>query len=128
MISSLYIDLEQKGLAIILDDLLARQSHKLHGLPPHSPLVAEGNKGETMDQPTTIEYHVEGVLVIEFGKEFSSYENPLLVQQTSTEDMTFHFQTEGQPGAPYLVFNHPSDDTVVAEFGSTAPFWNNSIG
>ena len=44
-----------------------------------------------MDQPTTIEYHVEGVLVIEFGKEFSSYDNPLLVQKPSTKDTTFHF-------------------------------------
>ena len=57
-----------------------RCSHRLQGLPPNSPPFVEGNEGETMDQPTSIDSHVEGVLVTETREEFSSYDNPLLVQ------------------------------------------------
>ena len=46
-------------------ELLARQSHRLQGLLPDSAPVVEGNKGETMDQPTIVESHVEGVPFIE---------------------------------------------------------------
>ena len=93
-------------------DLLVRRSHRLQGLPHDSPLVVEGNEGGTMDQLATVEYYVEGVPVIESGEEISSFQSPFIVQQPSTEDTTFRFRTEGQPGAPNWVFNHLSDDTV----------------
>ena len=67
----------------------------------------KGNDGETMDQPSTIDSHVEGVLVIESMEEFSSFQSPSIIQQPSTKDTTFCFRTEGQPGAPYCVFNNP---------------------
>ena len=88
----------------------------------------EGKEGETMDQPVSIDAHVEGVLVTETREEFCSYDNPLLVQRHSTEDVVFRFQPEGQPGSSNWVFNHPSDDTVAAEFGPNAPFLETSLG
>ena len=105
-----------------------RRSHRLQGLPPNSPPIVEGNEGETMDQPAIADSHVEGVPVTETREEFSSYDNPLLVQQPSTEDTTFHFPMEGHPGSSNWVFNHQSDDTVAIEFGPNAPFWVTSLG
>ena len=67
--------------------------------------------------------HVECVPVIEFGEELFSFQSLEIVQQPSIEDTTFHFRTKGQLGAPNCVFNHPSDDTVPAEFVPNDPFW-----
>ena len=69
---------------------------------------------EAMDQPIMTNSHVEGDLVMEAREEFTSYDNPLEVQQPLATDTTFHFPMEGQPGSSYWVFNHPSDDTVGA--------------
>ena len=51
-----------------------------------------------MDQPTMVDFEVEGVLFTESGEEIYSFENPstpMVVQQTSAEDTTFRFQIEG---------------------------------
>ena len=88
----------------------------MQGFPPRFPPVAKGMERETMEQPTTVDSHVEGVLVDEPKEEVSSFENPstpAIVQQISTKDMAFGFQMEGQPSAHDWVFTHPSDDTVA---------------
>ena len=54
---------------------------------------------ETMDQPTIADCDVEGILVTESGEEISS--TPMIVQQASAEDSTFHFQMKGQTGGRY---------------------------
>ena len=60
-----------------------RCSHRSQGLPPNFPLATEESEGETMDQPTMEDSHVEGVMVTESKEEISSFENPLIVQQPS---------------------------------------------
>ena len=128
MFYSLSRDIEYKASSNTLVDLPVRRSHRLHGLPPDFPPTMEGNEGETMEQPATSNYHVEGVPVNEMREEFSSYDNPLLVQQPSTEDISFLFPTEGQPGSSNWVFNHPSHDTVATYFGSNDLFWETPLG
>ena len=59
-----------------------------------------------MDQPATVDSHMEGVPVAEFREEISFFENPVIVQQHSIEDTTFHFQEEGEPSTSDLLFNH----------------------
>ena len=110
-----------------------RRYHRLRGFPPEHPPTGEGRKGETMDQPVTVDPHVEGIPVIESGEEYSSFESPStptskVVKQPSSRDSTFQFPVEGYSGAQYWVFSQPSDDPVASKFGSIAPFWYTSIG
>ena len=53
----------------------------------------EGNEGETMDRETSVDSHVQYVLVTQNREEFSTYDNPL-VHHHSTADSTFHFPME----------------------------------
>ena len=87
----------------------------------------EGNEGETMEQTTSIDSHVEDVPVTITREEFSTYDNPL-VQQPPMIDSTFHFPMEIQPGSLDWVFNHPSDDTTGTKFCPNAHFWRTSLG
>ena len=41
-----------------------RHSHRLQGLPPGSPPVMKGNRGEATDRPTYANSHVEDSTVI----------------------------------------------------------------
>ena len=85
-----------------LVELPVRRYRRLRGFPPKFPLAVEEMERETMDQPTMVDFEVEGVLFTESGEEIYSFENsstPIVVQQPSVEDTTFPFQTEGQPGA-----------------------------
>ena len=99
----------------------------LQVLPPEFPLALERNEGETMDQLDSVDSHVEDVPVTETREAFSTYHKPL-VQLPPVADSTFHFQMKFQPISSDWVFNHPSDDTVGAEFGSNDPFWRTSLG
>ena len=76
---------------------------------------------EATDQGVMVDSHVEGNLVVEFGEEFTTYDNPL-VKEPPMVDTTFHFPMEGRAGSSNWVFNHPSDDTRGAKFGPNAPF------
>ena len=95
--------------------------------PPDSPPLMEGNEGETMDQPTCDNSHVEYVPTTKIREYFSTYDNHL-VQQPPTVDSTFHFPPKGKLSSSYWVFNHPSDDTIGTESGPNAPFWKTSLG
>ena len=53
----------------------------------------EGNKGETMDQPNSIDSHVQYVLVTQTREEFSTYDTPL-VRHAPTAHSNFHFPIE----------------------------------
>ena len=63
MFYSLSIYLEYKVSVRTLADLPTRCSHRLQILSPHSPPTMEGNEGETMENPASIDSHVEDVPV-----------------------------------------------------------------
>ena len=104
----------------------------MQGFPPEHPPIGEGRKGETMDQPITIDPHVEGIPVTGSGEEYSSFEIPFtptskVVKQPSSRDSTFQFPVEGYSGAQYWVFSQPLDDLIASDSSSTTPFWDTSL-
>ena len=81
-----------------------RRSCTLHGLPPEDPPSKEGREGETMDQPVTVDPHIEGIPVIVYVGKYSSFENPstptlVVVQQPSSHESSLQFHTEGYFGS-----------------------------
>ena len=105
----------------ILAELPLIRSQRLQGLPLEFPLVVEVSTMEATDQHVMVDSHVEGNPVVEAGEEFTSYDNPFVVQQPPVADTSFNFQMEGQTGSSDLVFNHPFDDTIGVEFRPNAP-------
>ena len=54
-----------------------RRSRRVQGLPPEfTPIV---------------DSHVEGNPIVQVEEEFTSYDNPLTIQQPTADDTTFHF-------------------------------------
>ena len=49
---------------------------------------------EAIDQGSAADSHVEENPTVEVGKEFTTYDNPL-VEQPPTVDIAFHFPMEG---------------------------------
>ena len=71
---------------------------------------------EATNQGATTDSHVEGILVVESGDQFTSYVTPL-VQQYPTTDTSFHSSMECR-----------NDVINEAEYGPDAPFWRTSMG
>ena len=105
----------------ILAELPLIRSRRVQVLPPKfHPIVGE-RIVEATDQDVTVDSHVEGNLFVEYVKEFTSYNNPLVEQPHATHT-TFHFPMEGRAASSNWVFNHPSDHIVGVEFGPNYPF------
>ena len=80
---------------------------------------------ESTNQGVAVDSHVEEILAVEVGEEFTTYDNPL-VEQPPMDDTTFHFPMEGHVSLSNWV-DSPSNDTKETEYGVNSPFWRISM-
>ena len=59
-----------------------RRSHRKQGFPPIYPLIGEGIKRETMEQPGETGPHEKGVIIAETQGYYSSPQNPPIIYYT----------------------------------------------